>query len=709
MNNKNIIEKEKKIDFCIKTLKEEFIGIDNVIDQVMCNIKSWYMFTNLNERPLVINLWGMTGCGKTSLVNRICDLLDLRNDLVYYNLAKLGEENSTEIEENFNRLLGYKKSKAVFVFDEFQFAASIDSNGKEKEAKTSLKTIWEIIDTGKLYREPAQYTKRSLKRVISAMTMLDTYGIVVENGKWINAEKCINEMTVEQKAEVHSLFNVNFEPNEVYKELIPVRYWCENSENSIVNNPDFFASCEITGLLYDCSYSAAEHDYTYEEYFTNVLLKMDFNDLFNYVSKINKVVSKGFVSDYSKSLVFVMGNIDEAYTMSYDVNPDMDPDQFRALTEKLTAIDIREALQERFRNEQIARLGSIQILYPSFSKKNFEDIINSQLENYSRQVKNEMGINLYFDKSIKQMIYNDGVFPTQGTRPIFTSVFEIAKTKLANIVTECINRKMYDISDIYFEAENDSVKTKCMPVHGDSFEMTFKQNLRVDNLRTNVKKEQQVLTAVHESGHFVIYSKLTGKMPAKLVSVTAASNANGFMMPDTEDKENYMTFQDVMNEICIDLAGYAAELLVFGEDNLTSGASSDLRNATITASRIVRDFGMAHVFKNFNNNNIGVTTYLCDPNSTDGGGIIHDSEKELEKTNHLIHSFLNNALDIVKNILSNGEWHSMFVKSCKYLRDNHSMPREKMIEIYESVSEKERKTDLREDNYFTNSLNKYIK
>lgn len=705
MNINEIAKKEAVIDNCIKTLKQEFIGIDKIIDQVMNNVKLWYMFPKFNERPLVINLWGMTGCGKTSLVNRICDLLDIGNDLVYYNLAKLGEENSSEIEYNFNRLLGYKIKAPVFVFDEFQFAASIDSTGKEKEAKTSLKTIWEIIDTGKIYREANNYVKKGLKRIMSAFGILDTFEAKIENGIWVNSQECFDKMSVEQKTEIVSFFNMNFEINEIYKELKPSRYWCENLGNSVINNSEHYVSCEIAGILYDCSYSLGEHDYTYEEYFNKEIATKDLNQMIDYVVRIHKESCKGFYSDYSKALVFVMGNIDEAYTMSYNVNPDMDPDQFRAITEKLTVIDIREALQERFRNEQIARLGSIQILYPSFSKDNFEKIIEMSLDNYVKSVYDEIGINLHFDRSIKEMIYKDGVFPTQGTRPVFTSVYEIAKTKLANIVTECINRKTYDIVDIYFDAKDDVVNARCCNIKDDFFDMSFKQTLRLDGLRTQVKKEQQALTAVHESGHFVIYAKLTGKMPAKLVSVTASSNATGFMMPDAEDSENYMTFQDAMNDICVDLAGYAAELLVFGEDNLTSGASFDLRHATVHASNIIRDFGMLYSLER---GNIGVTTYLSDPDSTDGGGIIHESDHELEITNKKINNILNTAVDEVKKILSEGEWHDMFLKSCEYLKDNPSMPKEKMIELYNVVSEEAKKEELREDTFFIDTLNKYI-
>ena len=705
MEIKSIAVKEQILNTCVSVLKKEFVGIDNVIDQVMNNIKSWYIFPNLMERPLIINLWGLTGCGKTSLVNRICDLLDLRNEMVYYNLAKLGEDDSSDLENNFNRLLGYSKKNPVFVFDEFQFAASIDSTGKEKECKTSLKTIWEIIDTGKLYREANDYTKRTFKRISRAINIMDSFDAKIENGVWVNSKECVDRMSVEQKTEVISLFNVNFDVGELYQELLPGRYWCDTIETSIANNKNFFASAEVTGLLFDCSFSLGWHNNIYADYFSQTISKMSLSDLHDYVVKVMKAISKGYVSDYSKSLVFVMGNIDEAYTLSYDMNPDMDPDQFRVITEKFTAIEIREALQERFRNEQIARLGSIHVLYPSFSKDNFESIIRLQLDNYAKSVKDEIDVDMHFDDSIMKMIYNDGVFPTQGTRPVFTSIYEIAKTKLASVVTECINNKIYDISDIYLSAEGDNVIANIYDKEKLLYTAKYKQNLRIDNLRNNVKKEQQNLTAVHESGHFVLYSKYTGKIPAKLVSATASSDANGFMLKNTEDDEKYMTYEDCIHHICIDLAGYVAETMVFGYANLTSGAYTDLKNATAMASHVVRDYGM-----------IGgvvdkaaiVTTYLRDPMSTDGGMVLSESDYELEETNRQIKNIINVCMDDVKETLDSDEWHGMFLKSCDYLRKHTNMPKEAMTEIYESVDPEERNKYTRSENYFSDSLDKYL-
>jgi cell division protease FtsH len=77
INIKDIKTKNKVVDNAISVLKSEFVGIDKQIDEIMDNVRTWYIYPQLQVRPLVINLFGMSGIGKTSLVKRISQLLDI--------------------------------------------------------------------------------------------------------------------------------------------------------------------------------------------------------------------------------------------------------------------------------------------------------------------------------------------------------------------------------------------------------------------------------------------------------------------------------------------------------------------------------------------------------------------------------------------------------------------------------------------------------
>ncbi len=68
-------EKRQLLDDARQILKTEFIGIDKIIDEVLDNVSSWFILSDIQEKPLVINLWGLTGVGKTSLVIRLTELI----------------------------------------------------------------------------------------------------------------------------------------------------------------------------------------------------------------------------------------------------------------------------------------------------------------------------------------------------------------------------------------------------------------------------------------------------------------------------------------------------------------------------------------------------------------------------------------------------------------------------------------------------------
>lgn len=700
MNNREIAEKFKKIENAANVLKQEFVGIDNVIDSIIDNIRGWYVFPDLQTKPITICLWGLTGCGKTSLVNRLCELLDIRQDMSIYNLAKLGEENSEELENTILENMGNSKKNRVFVFDEFQFAASIDSEGKEKEVKTSLKTIWELIDTGKFRRYFSTYYKNRLSSIQMLIKNISERSPIIEDGVFKNAKAIIDSLPIDKKIEFTQNFNSPESLGE-YDESRPRKYWCDNLDMCCDNDSSFWLSSELLGPLFEVAFLSGKQNMSYVEYI-NSLRKKTPDEIYKYVYKLYKTINCGYDVDYSKSLVFVMGNIDEAYEMSYNVDPDMDPDQFRIKTERMSLVDIKEALGIRFRNEQIARLGNIMILYPSFSKKNFEDIIKLYLETYSKNVKSKFNIELCYDGSIYNVIYKDGVFPTHGTRPVFSSAYEIVQTKLPLIIMKSITDKKGDISKIYLTYGNEEIKAEVTSKKGEEWEISFKQPLRLEDKRKNSMDENQAITAVHESGHFVMYAKMFGKLPAKLVSGAISKNANGFMQQDETDETKYMTVKDCINEIAITVAGYVAETEIFGSDNITTGASEDLSRATQLASRMVRNCGM----NVYGANEPYVTTYITDSFGTKGGMLIRmDDNNDI---NAQIKNIVDAGISIARKTLEDTDWRKMLLKSSEWLANNIAMPKEIMEKMIAVVPEDKRNASVRNKTYFRDILKKQI-
>jgi len=699
MQNEEIRNKFKAVEDAKLQLKKEFVGIDGVIDTIIDNVRGWYVFPDLQTKPITICLWGLTGCGKTSLVNRLCELLDIKEDMCVYNLAKIGEEDSEDIEDKILENMGNTKSNRVFVFDEFQFAATIDSEGKEKDNKTSLKTIWEVIDTGKFHRTFSNYFKNKMTNAASILKMVCELGGVVEKGVLKNGEHIFNILPIDKKGDFAANFNVsgNLGEFEDYK-CGNRKYWCDHFDCACNNDITFWVSSDLLGPIYEVTCISGEHDMTYEEYMDS-MRDMNADDLYKYVQRIQKSMRGGYDVNFSKSLVFVMGNIDEAYEMAYNVDPDMEPDQFRIKTERMTLVDIKEALGVRFRNEQIARLGNIMVLYPSFSKKNFEDIIKLYLGNYAQTVKEKYGIEIKYDDSIYDIIYRDGVFPTHGTRPVFSSAYEIIQTKLPSIIMHAMSSGKGDISTIYFTYEDGNVIASWEYKSVMKDEMKFPQQLRLEGKRKNKADENQALTAVHESGHFVMYAKLFGKLPAKLVSGTVSQKANGFMQEDNTEETEFMTVLDCVKEIAVCLAGYAAECEVFGNKHITTGASQDIMRATSLASRMVRECGMSVLGAT---GTPCVTTYLTDPFGTNGGMLMRTDDND--SVNKKINEIIEKAMDFVKETFKDEDWERMLLKSSEWLSCNIAMPKSVMEEILNGVPEEKRKESVRGEWYFRNTL-----
>lgn len=186
---------------------------------------------------------------------------------------------------------------------------------------------------------------------------------------------------------------------------------------------------------------------------------MNCDQIIDFIFEVYESAKKGYDLKFNDSIIFVIANLDEAYQISFDVNPDMSPDQFRKITEKITIVEIKEALKKRFRNEQITRLGNIQVIYPSFSEQNFKDIIDLYLNKYEEEAFKLSGYHLKFEDSIKKIIYDEGVYPTHGTRPIFSTIYEIVKSRFPQVIRYiCDNDIKDNTSEIAYSFDKKKIK-----------------------------------------------------------------------------------------------------------------------------------------------------------------------------------------------------------------------------------------------------------
>ncbi len=107
-----------------------------------------------------------------------------------------------------------------------------------------------------------------------------------------------------------------------------------------------------------------------------------------------------------------------------------------------------------------------------------------------------------------------------------------------------------------------------------------------------ITDKEKRITAFHEAGHAILFHKLPDVGPVYTVSIIPTGNgAAGFTMPLPEKDEMFHTKGRMKQEIIVDLAGRAAEELVF--EDITTGASQDIKVATKTARAMITRYGFS--------------------------------------------------------------------------------------------------------------------
>lgn len=115
-----------------------------------------------------------------------------------------------------------------------------------------------------------------------------------------------------------------------------------------------------------------------------------------------------------------------------------------------------------------------------------------------------------------------------------------------------------------------------------------------------ITEKEKRITAYHEAGHAILFHVLPDVGPVYSVSIIPTGvGAAGYTMPLPERDEMFNTKGRMMQEIIVDLGGRVAEEMIF--DDITTGASQDIKQATGVAKAMVTRYGMSE--------NIGLINY----------------------------------------------------------------------------------------------------
>lgn len=559
-----LITRKQELEQAGIALRQKFLGLDDVIDEVMSLLMPWHLFPEAQLRPTIINLWGLTGSGKTALVKTLVDLLEYRK---LYSHIDMGEFESDSASWMKNILIDdlsfFHEKSSIICLDEFQFARTLDNNENEL-GKDKLRVIWDLLDSGKI-----EYIPHS-----------STYYL-------IKADNCLKRLEKLSKDEIVLSDGIVKEGVEQFIKIFEGFFFDYNDRSDALISPSYFISDDfINGLFY-----LFDDDRFSREQLKTRVRRSGFFELILLVKEGMHTRPASKTLDLSHSLIFVLGNLDEAYSMSHNMNPDISADEFHEATSKITIADIKKALRKRFRPEQIARLGNNHIIYKSFSCAQFKGLIREELKRIEHFVSNQFGWKLVFDESVVNIVYAEGVFPAQGTRPVFTTVKNLIESKVSSVVVSILEYQLepalirwkYDSAHFVFEVLDEASNVVLA--------FSDQAKLKLENLRRSVDPQIQAHTAVHEAGHAVLAALTLRIIPSVVVSRTA-SEMEGFCLVNFP--KGPMTRESLKKDIVITLGGYVAEKMIFGEEFTSSGVYSDIEEASRLANKAVRNYAMGH-------------------------------------------------------------------------------------------------------------------
>lgn len=520
-------QREQDLLFAASTLKGEFYGLDSIIDRVIASVTAWYTFPQLITRPVIVNLWGLTGVGKTALVRRLVELLNFKDKFVEIQMDGVSSSSSYYSVGSISGVLldsGIQQGEpGIILLDEYQRYRTIAQDGSDVKVER-FADVWMLLSDGHFAANSSVYQEIEMMIAMSAYD--DDY-------------RTSRESDSDDKNQKKRKFKIYpYEAKSIKKRL--------NLPNSLK---------EIM-------------EWSPEELAENIEVALE-NSVGNQI-------------DYTKCLIFVSGNLDEVFRAASNINDcDTDANVFHERTKKISVMNVKAALKQRFKPEQIARLGNTHIIYPSISKEAYQQIIHNAVTSYVDIMAEVSGLEFKWDSHTEEVIYKNGVYPTQGTRPVFSSIHSILGTGLVQMAAWAIKKNVNQI-DLTIDTDKSVLIGKSA---SGLEEMEFPVVLDVHAEKKKASEDFLLTVAVHEAGHAILHAVLTHTAPQE-VKINTASFAGGYMLPEEEGQ--IVSKEDFRNKLTTLYGGRMAEEIVFGADFISTGASSDIDKATRLASHYVR-------------------------------------------------------------------------------------------------------------------------
>jgi len=234
-----------------------------------------------------------------------------------------------------------------------------------------------------------------------------------------------------------------------------------------------------------------------------------------------------------------------------------------------------------------------------------------------------------------------------------------------------------DLENLLNEAAIGAARADRSVINSEDIKKSFiKVGIGTEKKSKVITEKEKWITAYHEAGHAILFHVLPDVGPVYTISIIpTGSGAAGFTMPLPEKDEMFHTRGRMRQEIIVDLGGRVAEELIF--DDITTGASQDIKVATKTARSMITRYGFS--------DSIGMVNYENEDDEVFiGRDLAHTrsySESIANKIDNEVKSLIDECYVEAKRLLI--ENRSILESCAKLLIEKERITREEFEELFE--------------------------
>jgi len=622
------------------TLNNEFIGREVEIDGIINFIELWTANQQYQQKPQILNLWGMTRTGKTALLHRTIELMQMQHIATFFDMGNniddyISAQNTNGVSDNeFRDILIrtaklYDKIPTIIVFDEMQFSTAIVDGFTNTEDPKRM--IWELFDTGKI----CNYTMRTETNatdegMLKFLEMLRNASVKINSNMWIAAESYSDYLSIgsTQKVFAEQKFSIRKSKSKKIPTVNPTV-----NETLRKRKMSFIAKWYRSKIQnYYWRFENKPETKTYKQYTAQQIkettsIEVMYKKAMQFVYAIQKPV----IYDLSKSLIFVVGNLDEVFPFA-NVFEKLNPEILVDANRNITLSDVKATLLKYFRPEQIARLGDNHIVYRVFSPADFRKAIDIAVEAAIQKAAEQYKMTITVTTELKDYFYSQ-IVPAQGMEQIKRNIENYFDSKL-------------------FQLKSNTQTTQ----------HTFDAPIQP---QTALTKHEIALLAVHEAGH-IVAALYKGILPKYAMISTEKMTGYTYISPQKVE-----TRKSIEDQVCILYGGYCAELVIF--DTVSSGSKEDIEKLTYILSDATNNWGY---------NEFQTPAKVVKESSNQANMYLND-EKIKMTYNQRLSATLTSSFEDIKHIFySDIFYQKKILQIAQYLVENKAISHDKIKQIY---------------------------